>query len=632
MGGAAKEMGRRRGLVLVALAAICTLVLGGVSTARALEPDPLDARADLEFSLDGMLWQDEPMPVIGEWGCESADSAASEAGQPHPCRMYPGDAITRSYYVRNAGESGRSGRFSVGVGDIEVSDFAAFDVMTTITSTTEAGSAAGSAEVRGPLLDDGGDGVPRGAELASVELGPGAAVRVDDVVTVPGDAPNEAQLQSFSPRMWIAFGAEGVLDSDGDGLTDDEEREIGTDPFDPDTDGDGVPDGVEVWTGTDPLDASDPGHLPGAEVGSPYGPHSLLPAIPDGAHLEVREATLPPGMRVNERGELVGTPTRAGEYTIVFDLVTADGEWYEVVREITVAPEDSPGPGGSVGGSLGDLIGWLIGLGLGSLGGLGFGSLDGGSLGSASGSLSGWPGALLGSLGAGSGSSGGSSGSSGSSGSGAGGGSAGSGTGSIDAGSIGSLAPCVGSAAAGGSAAGAGSSGPGSAGEYGSLGSATGIVHTGTDGSAGSGSNTGGAQACGLGSLGAGSLLAGSLLAGAIALGVGAYYFYLDREPEIRAAIDDVAATIRERGVSDGVALDKARKHIEHLATPGRAWVADNSEVRAASDEGPMRPELLWALTGLAALMTLVLAVGWLRHRRDEELEKESQGESAGAA
>ena len=617
MGGAANEVGRRRGLVLVALAAICTLVLGGVSTARALEPDPLDARADLEFSLDGMLWQDEPMPVIGEWGCESA---ASEAGQRDPCRMYPGDAITRSYYVRNAGESGRSGRFSVGVGDIEVSDFAAFDVMTTITTTTEAGSAAGSAEVRGPLLDDGGDGVPRGAELASVELGPGAAVRVDDVVTVPGDAPNEAQLQSFSPRMWIAFGAEGVLDSDGDGLDDDFERDIGTDPFDPDSDGDGVPDGVEVWTGTDPLDANDPGDLPRAKVGSPYGPHPLLPTIPDGAHLEVREATLPPGMRVNERGELVGTPTRAGEYGIVFELVTADGGRYEVLRQVTVVPEDSPGPGGSVGGSLGDLIAWLIGLGLGSLGGFGFGSLDGGSLGSTSGSLAGWPGALLGSLGAGSGSSGGSSGS------GAGGGSAGSGTGSIDAGSIGSLAPCV------GSVAGAGSSGPGSAGEYGSLGSATGIVHTGTGGSAGSGSNTGGAQACGLGSLGAGSLLAGSLLAGAIALGVGAYYFYLDRETEIRAAIDDVAATIRERGVSDGVALDKVRKHIEHLATPGRAWVADNSEVRAASDEGPMRPELLWALTGLAALTTLVLAVGWLRHRRDEELEKESQGESAGAA
>jgi YD repeat-containing protein len=44
------------------------------------------------------------------------------------------------------------------------------------------------------------------------------------------------------------------LDSDGDGLSDDEERRIGTDPFNPDTDGDGYPDGLEVALGSDPLD------------------------------------------------------------------------------------------------------------------------------------------------------------------------------------------------------------------------------------------------------------------------------------------------------------------------------------------------------------------------------------------
>jgi YD repeat-containing protein len=44
------------------------------------------------------------------------------------------------------------------------------------------------------------------------------------------------------------------LDSDGDGLSDDEERLLGTDPFNPDTDGDGYPDGLEVALGSDPLD------------------------------------------------------------------------------------------------------------------------------------------------------------------------------------------------------------------------------------------------------------------------------------------------------------------------------------------------------------------------------------------
>jgi YD repeat-containing protein len=45
-----------------------------------------------------------------------------------------------------------------------------------------------------------------------------------------------------------------ALDSDGDGLSDDDERRIGTDPFNPDTDGDGYPDGLEVALGSDPLD------------------------------------------------------------------------------------------------------------------------------------------------------------------------------------------------------------------------------------------------------------------------------------------------------------------------------------------------------------------------------------------
>ena len=46
----------------------------------------------------------------------------------------------------------------------------------------------------------------------------------------------------------------GDLDSDGDGLLDTQEREIGTDPFDPDTDKDGLSDGEEVnLYRTDPL-------------------------------------------------------------------------------------------------------------------------------------------------------------------------------------------------------------------------------------------------------------------------------------------------------------------------------------------------------------------------------------------
>lgn len=52
----------------------------------------------------------------------------------------------------------------------------------------------------------------------------------------------------------FAFLTGGKVDTDGDGLTDDEERELGTDPNNPDTDGDGLSDGDEVHVyHTDPL-------------------------------------------------------------------------------------------------------------------------------------------------------------------------------------------------------------------------------------------------------------------------------------------------------------------------------------------------------------------------------------------
>lgn len=46
-------------------------------------------------------------------------------------------------------------------------------------------------------------------------------------------------------------------DSDGDGLTDDEEIALGTNPFSSDSDDDGTPDNVEKANGTDPTNASD---------------------------------------------------------------------------------------------------------------------------------------------------------------------------------------------------------------------------------------------------------------------------------------------------------------------------------------------------------------------------------------
>lgn len=58
------------------------------------------------------------------------------------------------------------------------------------------------------------------------------------------------------------------LDSDNDGLPDDEETRLGTDPYDPDTDDDGLNDGDEVRRGTDPKnpDTDGGGKKDGREV------------------------------------------------------------------------------------------------------------------------------------------------------------------------------------------------------------------------------------------------------------------------------------------------------------------------------------------------------------------------------
>jgi len=78
------------------------------------------------------------------------------------------------------------------------------------------------------------------------------------------------------------------LDADGDGLTDAEEAELGTDPKDADTDDDGVSDGEEVTVGTDPKDADsdDDGLFDGTELGHDCsGPGTDAGAgqcIPDG--------------------------------------------------------------------------------------------------------------------------------------------------------------------------------------------------------------------------------------------------------------------------------------------------------------------------------------------------------------
>ena len=76
-------------------------------------------------------------------------------------------------------------------------------------------------------------------------------------------------MPKISPSVFVAVAlgmgcsAFGGGDKDGDGLTNAEERALGTDPACADTDWDGAMDGYEVDYGTDPLDKTDAPYLGG---------------------------------------------------------------------------------------------------------------------------------------------------------------------------------------------------------------------------------------------------------------------------------------------------------------------------------------------------------------------------------
>ena len=64
----------------------------------------------------------------------------------------------------------------------------------------------------------------------------------------------EVNLLSNNPVVTLL---DGAVDTDGDGLLNEQETEIGTDPLLADTDGDGIDDGLEVEKGSDPLNDND---------------------------------------------------------------------------------------------------------------------------------------------------------------------------------------------------------------------------------------------------------------------------------------------------------------------------------------------------------------------------------------
>lgn len=87
-----------------------------------------------------------------------------------------------------------------------------------------------------------------------------------DIIPAPEDGcpviepePVDTDADGLTDDEEIVLGTDPTIaDTDGDGLTDGEEvNTYGTDPLNPDTDGGSISDGQEIIDGTDPLDALD---------------------------------------------------------------------------------------------------------------------------------------------------------------------------------------------------------------------------------------------------------------------------------------------------------------------------------------------------------------------------------------
>ena len=129
-------------------------------------------------------------------------------------------------------------------------------------------------------------------------------------------------------------------DEDGDGLTNGQEVEIGTDPLKPDTDGDGLDDGLEVKVGTDPLktDTDGDGVTDGIEIVGTYQDETVTEAgdVVTAGHgvYDIENGNLKPAhpISIMEWGDNKPANIHQNKFTDPNDLIDAldpmnDSDW-----------------------------------------------------------------------------------------------------------------------------------------------------------------------------------------------------------------------------------------------------------------------------------------------------------------
>jgi microcystin-dependent protein len=118
----------------------------------------------------------------------------------------------------------------------------------------------------------------RGRVPVHVGAGPGLpAVSLGESNDNVSVTLNTQNIPSHRHQVSILTMEATTVDSDADGLSDEEEENLGTDPLNPDTDGDGLEDGEEIAFGTDPLNPDTDGDTleDGVEIGLGTNPLDL---------------------------------------------------------------------------------------------------------------------------------------------------------------------------------------------------------------------------------------------------------------------------------------------------------------------------------------------------------------------